>query len=68
LKQQGIEVETEKRLPVAYKGVILDCGYRIDLLVEQTVIVESKAVQEPSAIHEAQILSYLKLSVCPEVF
>ena len=47
------------------RGVTLDCGYRIDLLVEHTVIVELKAVQELTAIHEAQILSYLKLSGCP---
>jgi GxxExxY protein len=65
LKQQGLGVEREKELPVAYKGVTLDCGYRIDLLVEQTVIVELQAVQELFAIHEAQILSYLKLSGCP---
>ena len=65
LRQQGLEVEREKVLPVVYKGVTLDCGYRIDLLVEHTVIVELKAVQELTAIHEAQILSYLKLSGCP---
>jgi GxxExxY protein len=65
LRQQGLEVESEKVLPVVYKGVTLDCGYRIDLLVEPTVIVELKAVQELTAIHEAQILSYLKLSGCP---
>ncbi len=58
LRQQGLEVEREKELPVVYKGVTLDCGYRIDLLVEHTVIVELKAVQELTAIHEAQILSY----------
>ena len=65
LKQHGLEVETEKELPVVYKGVTLDCGYKIDLLVEHTVIVELKAVQELTAIHEAQILSYLELSGCP---
>jgi GxxExxY protein len=64
LRQRGLEVEREKVLPVVYKGVTLDCGYRIDLLVEQTVIVELKAVEELTAIHEAQILSYLKLSGC----
>ena len=52
-------------MPVVYKGVTLDCGYKIDLLVEHTVIVELKAVQELTAIHETQILSYLKLSGCP---
>ena len=65
LRQQGLEVEKEKELPVTYKGVTLDCGYRIDLLIQHTVIVELKAVKELTAIHEAQILSYLKLSVCP---
>ena len=65
LKQRGLGVETEKELPVVYKGVNLDCGYRIDLLVESTVVVELKAVQELNAVHEAQILSYLKLSGCP---
>ena len=65
LRQQGLDVEREKELPVVYKGVTLDCGYRIDLLVVHTVIVELKAVQELTAIHEAQILSYLKLSGCP---
>ena len=65
MRQQQIEIESEKILPVVYKGVTLDCGYRIDLLVERTVIVELKAVEELAPIHEAQILSYLKLSGCP---
>ena len=65
LRERGLAVEKEKGLPVVYKGVTLDCGYRIDLLVEQTVIIELKSVQELTAIHEAQILSYLKLSGCP---
>jgi GxxExxY protein len=64
LTQQGLFVERQKELPVVYKGVTLNCGYRIDLLVEHAVIVELKAVQEVAAIHEAQILSYLKLSGC----
>ena len=63
LRQQELEVESEKVLSVVYKGVTLDCGYRIDLLVEHTVIV--KAVEELTAIYEAQNLSYLKLSGCP---
>jgi GxxExxY protein len=65
VRQQGLEVEKEKALPVVYKSVTLDCGYRIDLLVEKTVIVELKAVDELTPIHEAQLLSYLKLSGCP---
>ena len=48
LKQRGLDVEMEKELPVVYKGVKLDCGYRIDLRVNQTVIVELKAVDEVS--------------------
>jgi GxxExxY protein len=65
LRQQGLEVEREKALPVVYKGVTLDCGYRIDLLVQHTVIAELKAVEELAPIHEAQLLSYLRLSGCP---
>jgi GxxExxY protein len=65
LKLRGFVVELAKELPVVYKGLKLDCVYRIDLLVEHTVIVELKAVQELDPIHEAQVLSYLKLSGCP---
>ena len=65
LRQRGAGVESEKALPVVYKGVTLDCGYRIDLLVEGTVIVELKAVDELIPTHEAQLLSYLKLSGLP---
>jgi GxxExxY protein len=65
LKLHALEVEAEKVLPVVYKDVTLDCGYRIDLLVGNVVIVELKAVEELAAIHQAQILSYLKLSGCP---
>jgi len=48
-------------LPVVYKGIKLDCGYRLDFLVENTVVVEIKAVESILPIHEAQLLSYLKL-------
>ena len=48
-----------------YEGTILDCGYRIDLLVENSVIVELRAVEEIAPIHQARILSYMKLSGCP---
>ncbi|MCH8939146.1 MAG: GxxExxY protein, partial [Gemmatimonadetes bacterium] len=51
-------------LPVVYKGFHIDCGYRIDLLVGREVIVELKAVARIEPIHEAQLLSYLKLSGC----
>ncbi len=60
----GLSVERQKPLPLVYKDVTLDCGYRLDLLVEDAVIVEVKAVDELMPIHEAQLLSYLKLSGC----
>ena len=64
LIDDGMWVERQKALPVVYRGVSLDCGYRIDLLVENKVIVELKAVERILPIHEAQLLSYLKLSDC----
>ena len=64
LAQEGIKVERQKALPVVYRGVRLDCGYRIDLLVQGQVVVEVKAVGRLEPIHRAQILSYLKLSGC----
>ena len=57
-------MERQKALPIAYRGVELDCGYRIDLLVEDAVIVELKAVDRLEPIHEAQLITYLKLSGC----
>jgi GxxExxY protein len=62
--ERGYEVERQKPLPVVYKGVQLDCGYRLDLLVAKFVIVEIKAVDALTSVHEAQLLSYLKLSGC----
>ncbi len=62
LRKQGLAVETEVPMPVNYKGEIMDCGYRIDMLVEKSLIVELKAVETLLPIHEAQILSYMKLS------
>ncbi len=65
LAQHGLAFERQKGLPVIYRDVKLDCGYRIDLLVEELVVVEVKAVDKLIPIHEAQLLSYLKLSGCP---
>ncbi|MGB8012809.1 MAG: GxxExxY protein [Terriglobales bacterium] len=62
LKRLGLRVEEQKALPVIYKDVKLDCGYRLDLVVEDEIIVEIKAVEKLLPIHEAQILSYLRLS------
>ena len=62
LRKRGLTVDVQLELPIEYDEVRLDVGYRIDLLVEGTVIVELKAVSEIQPIHEAQLLSYLKLS------
>ena len=64
LADRGLAVEQQKPLQVKYRDVKLDCGYRLDLLVEGKVIVELKAVEKLEPIHEAQLLSYLKLSGC----
>jgi GxxExxY protein len=64
LTERKLQIERQKALPVLYRGVKLDCGYRIDLLVENEVIVELKAVESLEPIHDAQLLSYLKLSGC----
>jgi GxxExxY protein len=64
LVQQGLKVEQQKPIPVVYKEIQLDCGYRLDLLVENEVIVEVKSVDELAPIHSAQLLSYLRLSGC----
>jgi GxxExxY protein len=62
LLQRGFQVERQKPLPLVYRGRTLDCGYRIDLLVENEVIIEVKAVERLEAVHGAQVLSYLRLS------
>ena len=64
LLQSGLKVEKQKPLPLIYKEVKLDVGYRINLLVENKVIVEIKSVESLADIHMAQILTYLKLSEC----
>ena len=62
LSLEGLEFEQQKPLPVFYKGVKLDCGYRLDLVVEGRLILELKAVETLLPIHAAQLLTYLKLS------
>lgn len=64
LIQIGLKVEKQKALPLVYKEVILETGYRIDLIVENSIIIEVKAVDSLLDIHLAQILTYLKLSNC----
>ena len=62
LELRGISFECQKPLPLEYKGIRLECGYRIDLLVADLVIVEIKSVEALAPIHEAQLLTYLKLT------
>jgi GxxExxY protein len=62
LKQLGFRVEQQKPLPVVYKDVKLDCGYRLDLVVEDAIILEVKAIEQLAPIHDAQLLSYLRIS------
>jgi len=64
LVERGLALEQQKPLRVRYRGVDLDCGYRLDLLVEGKVLLELKAVERLKPIHDAQLLSYLKLSGC----
>ena len=62
LRNAGMRVEQQKALPIVYKDIKLDCGYRIDILVEDTVVVELKSVDALNPVHEAQVLTYLKFS------
>ena len=62
LKENGLMVERQRILPVVYKSVNLDCGYRLDIVVEDKVIVEVKSVSDIEDIHLAQTMTYLKLS------
>ena len=64
LRQNGLFVEQEKPMPLKYKEINLDIGYRLDLLVEGKVIVELKVVDAFTSIHIAQVLTYLRLSDC----
>ena len=62
LGQSGIDFKLQQALPVQYKGLKLDCGYRIDVLVENTLILELKSVDAILGIHQAQLLTYMKLA------
>ena len=65
LIKRGLKVACEVPLPVIYDGIKLEAGYRLDLVVEDTVVVELKAIEALAPIHQAQIISYLKLSGKP---
>ena len=62
LELRGLPFERQKELPIEYKGAILDCGYRLDIVVGNGVVVELKACESLLPIHEAQLLTYLKLT------
>ncbi len=64
LRQNGLFVEKQRVLPLIYKEVKLDAGYRIDLLVEKRVVLEIKSIEAFADVHIAQVLTYLKLSCC----
>jgi GxxExxY protein len=61
LRKRGLKVLTEMELPVVYEGLRIDLAYRLDLLVEDSVVVEVKAIRKTAVVHEAQLLSHLKL-------
>jgi GxxExxY protein len=65
LIDRGLKAEQQKPLPIVYRDIRLDCGYRLDLLVEDRVIVEVKSTARLDPIHDAQLISYLRLSSCP---
>ncbi len=65
LKKAGFKVEKEISLPITYKSIELDHGYRIDMLVNNQIVVELKTVEELTEVHKAQVLTYLKLGDFP---
>ena len=62
LIKQGLHIERQRPVPIVYREVKLDCGYRIDILVENKIIIELKSVDAINPVHEAQILTYLKFA------
>ena len=64
LSIRGLSFKRQVPIPVEYKGVKLDCGFRADIVVDNTILVEIKAIESLAAIHDAQLLSYLKLGGC----
>jgi GxxExxY protein len=65
LKACGLSFESDRPVPVVYRGVQVSAAYRIDLVVEDSVVVEIKAVQSLAPVHSAQLITYLKLTSCP---
>ena len=62
LQSIGLKINRQVAVPVVYKDIKLECGYRIDILVENTVIIELKAIEAFAPVHEAQILTYMKFA------
>ena len=62
LQLRGLRVERQRPVPLRYKGILLDCGYRLDLVVDGALVVEIKAVDRRMPIHQAQVLTYLRLT------
>jgi len=61
----GFNIERQKPVPVVYKEIKMECGYRIDILVEKTVVIELKSIEAFNDVHEAQILTYMKFAGKP---
>ena len=61
LVERGLAVERQKPLPLVYRGIRLDCGFRVDLLIEDLVVVEVKSIERLERVHSAQVLSYLRM-------
>ena len=62
LVKKGLNVDKQKGVPIVYKDIKLDCGYRLDILVEKKVIVELKSIESIAPVHEAQLLTYMRWS------
>lgn len=65
LENKGVSFKAQTQMPLNYKGVSLNCGYRIDLIIEDLVIVEIKAIESLTKVHQAQLLTYMKLTPAP---
>jgi GxxExxY protein len=64
LKNDGMQVVCEAALPITYEKIVIDAGYRIDMIVEESILIENKTVEKILPIHEAQLLTYLKIKNC----
>jgi GxxExxY protein len=65
LRREGLRVDVDVRVPLVYRGMKLDCAYRLDMIVEGTVVLELKAITAVLPVHEAQLLTYLKITGRP---